>query len=155
MGAPQAREHEVAAPHAMPGEFEQGVQHGLEMAAIQQGRVLAEVRRDALAAAHSEPYLVMARRGGFDEGFNAGMQAAQRAEAPKAAQFTYADVEGARRRGYDEGRAASAGIPNVDESSVRRKMLDGMLEDCRVIAESNPGMAPGVNAVRHMIKKRA
>ena len=153
MGAPQEREHEVAAAHPMPGEFERGMQHGIEMAMGQQGRVLAEVRREALVAAHSEPYLVMARRGGFDEGFNAGMQAAQRAEAPKTAQFTYADVEGARRRGYDEGRAASAGIPNVNESSVRKKMVDDMLESCRVISESNESMAPGVNAVRHMIKK--
>ncbi len=152
MAGPQEHVYETAVPRSMPDEFDRAVQHGIEMA---RGRILAEVRREALVAAHSEPYLVMARRGGFDEGFNAGMQAAQRAEAPKAAQFTYTDVESARRRGYAEGKAASTGIPNVDEVSVRRKMLDGMLQDCRVIAESNPSMAPGVNAVRHLIKKRA
>ena len=125
------------------------------MAATQQGRVLAEVRREALVAAHSEPFMQMARRGGFDEGFAAGMQASQKAAAPKDAQFTYVDVEKARQRGFAEGKSAGSGIPNVDEARIRRKQLDEMLEDCRTIAESNPSMAPAVNAVRHMIKKRA
>lgn len=141
--------------------FELGIQRGLELAAQQQGRVLAEVRREALVAAQSEPYLLMARRGGFDEGFAAGMQAAQRAAAPKDAQFTYADVEKARRRGYEEGKSSArrsrSGIPNVDEASVRKKAIDDMLENCRVIAESNPNMTSDafMKAVRQRSKKIA
>jgi len=131
------------------------------MAMQQHGRVVAEVRREALVAVHSDPYLLMARRGGFDEGFAAGMQAAQRAEAPKGAQFTYADVEKARRRGFEEGRSAAprqqGGIPNVDEARVRKKAVDDMLENCRVIAESNPNMdsTSFLKAVRQRSKKIA
>ena len=116
------------------------------MAMRQQGRMVAEVRRESLVAVHSDPYLLMARRGGYDEGFSAGMQAAQRASAPKDSQFTYVDVENARRRGFEEGRSASvsasrsSGIPNVDSAAVRKKAVDDMLESCRVIAESNPNM---------------
>ena len=104
----------------------------------------------------------MARRGGFDEGFAAGMQAAQRASAPKDAQFTYADVEKARRRGFEEGKSAAAGrsqsgIPNVDKSAIRKKAIDDMLENCRVIAESNPNMTSEafMKAVRQRSKKIA
>lgn len=163
--SPRPRIHEAAAPHPIAGyrvqddgsDFDRGVQHGIELAMQQQGRIVAEARREALVAVHSDPYLLMARRGGYDEGFAAGMQAAQRASAPRGSQFTYADVENARRRGFEEGRSATTqgGIPRVDESAMRRKIVDEMLEDCRVIAESNPNMAPGVNAVRHRIKKRA
>ena len=149
----------IPSQHAVQSEFDRGVQIGLEMAMSQHGRVVAEARREALVAAQSEPYLMMARRGGFDEGFAAGMQASQRAAAPEGSRFTYADVEAARRRGFNEGRSAapSSGIPNVDEASIRKKMVDEMLQECRVISESNPNMAPGpfVNAVRHRVKKLA
>lgn len=172
----QARKVEIPDPRAQapgmvhmtspriagPAEFERGVQHGIEMAMRQQGRLAAEVRRSALVAAHSEPFLLMARRGGYDEGFAAGMQVAQRAGAPKDAQFTYLDVEKARRRGFEEGRAASAsssqgGIPNVNEAAIRKKTVDAMLESCRVIAESNPNMDPDsfLKAVRTRSKKIA
>lgn len=150
---------EHASEHAVQSDFDRGVQIGMQTAMNQQGRVFAEARREALVAAQSEPYLMMARRGGFDEGFAAGMQAAQRASAPEGSRFTYADVEAARRRGFNEGRSAapSAGIPNVDEASVRKKLIDEMLQEVRVISESNPNMAPGpfVNAVRHRVKKLA
>jgi len=32
-------------------------------------------------------------------------------------------------------------------------MIDKMVEECRVIAESNPSMAPAAKAIRHRIKK--
>lgn len=161
MGQVNPRLHEPAAPHPVapqnPNEFDRGVRHGIDLAMQQQDRMMAEARRNALVAAQSEPHLIMARKGGFDQGFAAGMQAAQKSAAGKDSQFTYADMEKARRRGFEEGKAASKGngIPNVDEASMRKKMVDEMLESCRVIAESNPNMAPGVNAVRHKIKKLA
>jgi len=72
-------------------------------------------------------------------------------------------LESARMRGYAQGvvagRALAAQeirqpqVPATEIAAIRQKMRDDMLEQCRVISESNPGMAPGVNAVRHMVKK--
>ena len=141
-------------PGVESGEFDRGVQYGIALAQGHQQRALAEVRRNALVAAHSEPYLLMARRGGFEQGFAAGMQAAQKAGAGDRGKFTYTyqDLENARRRGVDEGLTRKG--PD-DSSSIRKKLVDEMVEQCRIIAESNPAMAPGVNAVRHRLKKLA
>lgn len=142
---------------SIPSEFDRGVEQGIAMAMQQHGRLMAEAKRNALVAAQQEPSLLMARRGGYEEGFNAGMQAAQKASAPKNAQFTYTDLERARRRGFEEGQAKAAqqsrGIPDVNEKAIRKKLVDEMLEQCRVIAESNPNMASGVKAVRRQIGK--
>jgi hypothetical protein len=72
-------------------------------------------------------------------------------------------LEHARMRGYAQGvvagRALAAQevqhpqVPAAEIASIRQKMRDDMLEQCRVISESNPGMSPGVNAVRHLVKK--
>jgi len=67
------------------------------------------------------------------------------------------ESDGGYRRGYNDGLAAGRSqAPSrggVDRAAVRDEMRREMLEQCRVIAESNPNMAPGVNAVRHRIKK--
>lgn len=140
-------------------EFDRGVQHGLHLARQQQDRFSAEARREALVAAQGTPYLIMARRGGFDEGFAAGMRAAQSAAGQKSAQFTYADVEAARRRGFEEGRSTTSQVqraaPSMSETSIRQKAVEDMLESCRVIAESNPNMNSEsfLKAVRQRSKK--
>ena len=132
--------------------FNAGVDAGVRMASRQQGRMLAETERHMLARVHEEPFMVVARQSGYDRGVAAGMKQAAVAGGSKSAPgFSYTDVEDARRRGYADGRATTAGAANNGVS--RQKMVDDMLEQCRIIAESNPNMAPGVNAVRHRIKK--
>jgi hypothetical protein len=139
--------------------FISGVSEGMRLATMQQDRIIAEAHRSALAAARQHPFMLMARRSGYDEGYAAGMQVAvtrqsTTPEPPRDAEFTYVDVEAARQRGFEEGRiSTSTGAAN--EGQIRGKAIDDMLEQCRVISESNPSMSPGVNAVRHMIKKLA
>lgn len=74
-------------------------------------------------------------------------------------------LEAARMRGYAQGVVAGKAlaaqevrqpqVPATEIAAIRKTMRDDLVEQCRVISESNPGMAPGVNAVRHMIKKLA
>ncbi len=138
--------------------YQNGVGEGMRIAAMQQNRIVAEAQRSALVAAHQQPFILMARRNGYDEGYSAGIQAGQsgepRPEVSKDARFTYVDVEAARQRGVQEGKA-SAATGAANEGQIRGKVIDDMLQQCHVISESNPGMAPGVNAVRHLIKKLA
>jgi hypothetical protein len=90
------------------------------------------------------------------------------AEARRGPQYiemaTAAQIERARMDGYAQGvvagralaaqEAAAPRSPRPEDiASIRDKMQKEMLEQCRVIAESNPSMAPGVNAVRHRIRK--
>lgn len=85
-------------------------------------------------------------------------------EEPRQMQMaTAAQLENARMQGYAQGVVAGRALarqeyqkPQVgaaEVEAIRKKMQDDMLEQCRVISESNPNMAPGVNAVRHRIKK--
>ena len=131
--------------------YEIGVRNGLNIALRQQDRIIAEVRNSAIMSAQNEPSLMMARRKGYEQGLAAGMQAA-RANSQNGAQFTYADLERARRRGFDEGRMTPAGQP-VDASALQKQIMDKVMDECRVISESNPNMSPGINALKHRIKK--
>jgi hypothetical protein len=93
----------------------------------------------------------------LDQGFARGYTEAEKHMARH--------LSAARLRGYNEGFQSgmrSGGqarpttvVPTVDERKLRSKLVDEMLQECRVIAESNPNMAPGpfANAVRHRIKK--
>lgn len=132
--------------------FSRGVSAGLRAAAGYQRRSLAEMQRNAVAMARHETYTPPATQGGWQEGFAAGMRAVHQTQGQKQSQFTYEDVERARRRGYEEGRLATP-PSGANEANIRTKMVDEMMEQCRVISESNPNMAPGVNAVKHLIKK--
>lgn len=128
--------------------FESGMRHGMRIASMQQ-------RQHAIAlASHSESRVAVARRDGFDSGYSAGLRAGREISSSTQNQgtYTYSDVEAARRRGIEEGKKRAAKSVG-DESSFRKKIVADMLEQCRVVSESNPNMAPGVNAVRHMIKK--
>lgn len=142
-------------------EFDLGVKYGISIARERQVREYAEIRREALVAAKESPYFVLARRGGFEEGFAAGMRAAQNPGQKGDHHFTYADVESARRRGYEEGRSTVSAQRNstlsADESSIRKRAIEDMLESCRVIAESNPNMNSDsfLKAVRQRSKKIA
>jgi hypothetical protein len=123
---------------------------------------------------------ILEKRRIFQEGFSAASAAvdARRAELdayqqhlsnealrlqrePRQIQMATAQqLEQARMRGYAQGVVAGRSLaaqaqqpPVTDVSALRQKMRDDILEQCRVISESNPGMAPGVNAVRHLVRK--
>lgn len=58
------------------------------------------------------------------------------------------------QRGYNAGMAAAGSVKQAPVTDFdRQKLIDEMLNECKVIAESNPNMKAGVNAVRHRIKK--
>lgn len=129
-------------PHEA-SEFDQGVRFGFKLAAQRHGQAIAAARREAIVAAHSDPYLLMARRGGYEEGFAAGMRSSRAATQSTTNQFTYTDLENARRRGFEEGRTSATAAGAGAGADVRRQIVEQMLESARVIAESNPNMDPG------------
>lgn len=104
-----------------------------------------------------------------EEEYRARMQELQRREAalqrrpPQHVMPSPQELERARMDGYAQGVVAGRNLaqqefrpsgPSPQEMArVRQEMREAMLEECRVIAESNPNMAPGVNAVRHRIRK--
>lgn len=130
-------------------------------------RIYEEARQRAFREAARGPYLAVVRQAGYREGYDVGFREGERAGVMKAAEvdqfFTYSDVENARRDGFAEGvfagrtqaKANEKARRGEPESFDRNKLIDEMLDQCKIIAESNPNMAPGVKAVRHRIKKLA
>jgi len=128
-------------------------------------RIYEEARQRAFREAARGPYLAVARQKGYQEGYGAGYKEGERAGMVKASNvdefYTQADVNNARREGFSEGvftgraqaRASQKARGGTAEDFDREKAIDEMLDQCRIISESNPSMAPGVNAVRHRIKK--
>lgn len=124
--------------------YERGIQQGMQIASMQQmNHAIAIVNQQASRIAQ-------AQREAFDRGYRAAAKLGKSTETNKEGSYTYADLEAARARGYESGRKSA---PASDESSIRKKIVDQMIEECRVISESNPNMKPGVNAVKHRIKK--
>ena len=80
-------------------------------------------------------------------GYRAGLQQVE-------AQRRLYEQHRARRHVPPPPRPPPSAPPPAREQS-RHQLVSEMLEQCRVISESNPNMAPGVNAVRHRIKKLA
>jgi len=146
--------------HRQLSEFELGIQRGLQMADRRMQERMVTRHVAVRPAIIQEPGARPAPLGGFVEGFNAGVRAAQLAggaRADNSGQYSYSDLENARRRGFVDGQnAATITKPAIaDESSIRKKAIDDMLENCRVVAESNPNMTSEafLKAVRHRSKK--
>lgn len=128
-------------------------------------RIYEEARQRAFREAARGPYLAVARQKGYQEGYGDGYKEGERAGMVKASDvdefYTRADVSNARREGFNEGvftgraqaRASQKARGGESEEFDREKVIEEMLDQCKIISESNPGMAPGVNAVRHRIKK--
>ena len=113
----------------------------------------------------------------YREGYNAAeaayqerVQELQRREAAlqrrpqQHMMATAQQLERARMDGYAQGIVAGRALARQEQlaanqprpediARIRQEMREAMLEECRVISESNPNMAPGVNAVRHRIRK--
>lgn len=135
--------------------FESGFSHGMKIASMQQRQLLHE---QALAiGARSEQRMMSARSQGYDRGYSAGLAAgAQMRPEPKSSTgtYTYSDVEAARARGYEAGKRAAPAASAPSEKSIRDKIFKQLEEQQRVVAESNPNMAPGVNAFMRMARKK-
>ena len=64
------------------------------------------------------------------------------------------------RKGLRDGRASApeskqtAPAKAFDEKAFKKTFVDGALEECHIIGESNPQMKPAANAIGHRIKKR-
>lgn len=137
--------------------FDKGFQKAQERFVVERRQITSDANKTAMKAARKKPFMALAHRNGYNEGYEVGYQSGyQKGQlaVPKN-NFTYKDVEQARQRGYDEGfqagRTRMAGDP--EPSGVRNKVLDEVLNECKVIADSNPNMAPGVNALRHRVRK--
>lgn len=106
--------------------------------------------------ARQKPFMALAHQNGFKEGYEVGYgEGFQKGKLaiPKN-QFNYKDLELARQRGFDDGYAAGrAKVAGEGDSATRNTVLGEVLHECDVISQSNPNMAPGVNAVRHRVKK--
>lgn len=74
------------------------------------------------------------QRESFQKGFRAGQAQAR----PQA-----------RARTHERPRTP----PSPPPSSGSRAILEQVEAQCRIIAESNPGMEPAINALRHRLKK--
>lgn len=94
---------------------------------LQRARELAQIRAEAERAAMQRVAILrereeaVAKRAAYERGFLAGAYSAQ-------------SVTGRPQPKVEHTPAV------VDESSIRQKIVDEMLESCRVIAESNPNM---------------
>jgi hypothetical protein len=101
--------------------------------------------------------MLSARSQGYDSGYSAGLAAAAQARPePKnsTGTYTYSDVEAARARGYEAGKRVAPAASAPSEKSIRDKIFKQLEEQQRVVAESNPNMAPGVNAFMRMARKK-
>lgn len=137
--------------------FDKGFQKAQERFVVERKKIISETEQRAMKAARTKPFMALAHQNGYNEGYEVGygtgFENGQLA-IPKNS-FSYKDLEQARQRGFDEGYAAGrtkmAGDP--EPTGTRNAVIDEVLQECKVIADSNPNMAPGVNAVRHRVRK--
>lgn len=102
-----------------------------------------------------------ARKRIFERGFDRGRNVALQEAHQWAAQSAHRAEEAAKNKWYQKGlregrEMARRTMPKpaqADPTAVRKKMMDQVLAECRVIGESNPQMNPAMNALRHRLKK--
>lgn len=128
-------------------------------------RIYNEARQRAFREATRGPYLATVRQNGYREGYDIGFQEGEKAGMVKVADvdefYTSRDIQGARNEGFQEGvfvgraqaKASEKARRGEPEHHDRAKLIEEMVDQCNIISASNPNMAPGVNAVRHRIKK--
>lgn len=93
---------------------------------------------------------------GYDRGRNIALQEAHQWAAQSAQRAEMAAKNKWYQKGLREGRDMARRTmqqPTVDPKEARRQMMDSVLQECRVIGESNPQMNPAMNALRHRLKK--
>ena len=91
---------------------------------------------------------------GYDRGRGIALQEAHQCAAQSAQRAARAAKTEGYQRGLRDGRASAAVVaPPVDARAIRTKLLDEVLQECKVIGDSAPPMNPAMNALRHRIKK--
>lgn len=137
--------------------FDKGYQKAQEALLKERAQFEVDIERRAMEKARQKPFMVLAHRNGYNEGYEVGYgEGFQKGQlAVPQNHFSYQDLDRARKRGFDDGyQAGCAATSNAgNEKATRNTVLDEVLQECEVIAQSNPNMAPGVNAVRHRVKK--
>jgi len=120
------------------GFHDANLQHVAERARWQQERAALE-RQKALEGQFSQHDIDTARQASYNQGYTKGHNTGYRLgiQAGQAQARTQNPQQPATRV--------------TDE--VRQMMIDKVMDECRVIGESNPQMEAGMKAVRHRIKK--
>lgn len=95
------------------------------------------------AVRDQQSIIMRAEANGYKRGYNAAQTNLQ-----KACKAAYDD---GFKAGCEEGPAGE--LPGPQRKAVVRDVVADAMEQCRVIAESNPQMAPGANACKRLIKK--
>ncbi len=91
---------------------------------------------------------------GYDKGRNVALQEAHQWAAQSAQRAEMAAKSTWYQKGLREGREmAQKSLATADPKAARGKLMDQVLQECRVIGESNPQMNPAMNALRHRLKK--
>ena len=91
---------------------------------------------------------------GYDKGRNIALQEAHQWAAQSAQRAEVAAKSKWYQKGLREGRQmAQLATTTGDPQAARGKLMESVLQECRVIGESNPQMNPAMNALRHRLKK--
>lgn len=91
---------------------------------------------------------------GYDKGRDVALQEAHQWAAQSAQRAEVAAKSKWYQKGLREGRQmAQLARASADPKAARGKLMDQVLQECRVIGESNPQMNPAMNALRHRLKK--
>lgn len=135
--------------------FDKGYQKAQERYIAEQQQLIVETERRAMEKAKQKPFMVLAHQNGYNEGYEVGYEKGFQKGQLVTPKFSYKDLEQARQRGFDDGYRAgcSKSESHAGSSATRNTVLDEVIKECDVIAQSNPNMAPGVNAVRHRVRK--
>lgn len=120
------------------GFHDANLQHVAERARWQQERAALE-RQKALQGEFSKHDMDTARQASYNQGYTKGHNTGYRLGI---------------QAGQAQGRAQKPAQPAARVTDeVRQMMIDRVMDECRVIGESNPQMEAGMKAVRHRIKK--
>lgn len=146
--APQhPQQHQQPYPYLTPeteeriyqrGFHDANLQHVAERARWQQERAALE-RQKALQGEFSQHDMDTARHASYNQGYTKGHNTGYRL-----------GVQAGQAQGQAQ-RPAQPATKVTDE--LRQMMIDKVMDECRVIGESNPQMEAGMKAVRHRIKK--
>lgn len=109
-------------------------------------------------AAALKPAEHAAQRQSFEQGYDRGRTVALQEAHQWAAQSAQRAEVAAKSKWYQKGlregrQMAQLATTTADPQAARGKLMESVLQECRVIGESNPQMNPAMNALRHRLKK--
>lgn len=120
------------------GFHDANLQHVAERARWQQERAALE-RQKAIGGEFSREQMDTARQASYNQGYTKGHNTGYRLGV---------------QAGQAQARVQKPQQPATKVTDeLRQMMIDKVMDECRVIGESNPQMEAGMKAVRHRIKK--